>query len=66
MGPPEDPDARWYEFQGDVPVLDSASYPLSLISLWIHSSAIKLGEFEAIWLDDISVVDRHTEDVLRR
>ena len=61
IGPPEDPDARWYDFQGDVPALSPESYPLGLISLWLHSSAIKLRDFEALWVDDISVVDRLTE-----
>jgi len=61
VNPPDDPDVRWYYFQGYVPVLSPESYPLGLISLWLHSSAIKLGDFEALWIDDISVVDRLTD-----
>jgi ABC-type lipoprotein release transport system permease subunit len=62
LGPPDDPDARWYEFQGDIPVLNPESYPLSLISLWLHNSVLQLGDFEPIWMDDIYIVDRHTKN----
>lgn len=58
----DDLNIRWYYFQGDVPELSPESYPLSLISLWFHSSALKLGNYEAIWIDDISVVDRNDEN----
>jgi ABC-type lipoprotein release transport system permease subunit len=51
---------RWFFFQGDVLELNPDSYPLSLISLWFHSSGIKIGEFDALWLDDFSVIDRDT------
>jgi len=62
VNPPDDPEVRWYYFQGEVPALSPESYPLGLISLWLHSNAIKLGDFEALWIDDISVVDRLTEE----
>ncbi|KPJ89979.1 MAG: hypothetical protein AMJ53_15180, partial [Gammaproteobacteria bacterium SG8_11] len=54
------PNERWFFFQGKVPELSPDSYPLSLISLWFHSSGIKIGKFDALWLDDLSVVDRQT------
>jgi ABC-type lipoprotein release transport system permease subunit len=60
VGPPEDPDSPWYYFQGDILELSPESYPLSMISLWFHNSELKLGDFETIWIDDISVVDRLT------
>jgi hypothetical protein len=53
---------RWFFFQGEVPELNPDSYPLSLISLWFHSSGFKLGEFDALWLDDFSVIDRQMGD----
>ena len=54
----DDPNVHWYYFQGDIPELSPGSYPLSLISLWIHCSTLKLERYEAIWIDDIRVVDR--------
>jgi len=60
--PPDDPEARWYAFEGQLSELSVESYPLSLISLWLHSSNLQLGDFEAIWIDDISVVDRLTKN----
>jgi len=56
----DDPDVRWYFFSGEVPELDPESYPLALVSVWLHSSTLKLGDFEAIWLDDIRATDRST------
>jgi len=55
----DDPNVRWHFFQGEIPELSLGSYPLSLVSLWLHSSTLKLGNYEAIWVDDISVVDRN-------
>jgi ABC-type lipoprotein release transport system permease subunit len=55
----DDPSVRWFYFQGDVPELSPDSYPVSLVSLWLHSSTLQLGNFEAIWIDDITVVDRN-------
>jgi ABC-type lipoprotein release transport system permease subunit len=60
----DDPNVRWYYFQGDIPELGPDNYPLSLVSLWFHSSGLKLGNFEAIWMDDISVVDRDDENLI--
>ncbi len=57
----DDPNIRWFYFQGDVPELTPDRYPLSLVSLWFHSSALKLGDFDVIWMDDITVVDRNEQ-----
>jgi len=54
----EDQNAHWYYFQGEIPELESESYPLSLISLWIHSSTLLMEQFDSIWIDDVSVVDK--------
>jgi hypothetical protein len=62
----DDPEVRWFYFQGQVPELSPGGYPLSLVSLWLHNSTLKLGNFEAIWIDDVTVVDRNsgTESVV--
>jgi hypothetical protein len=56
----------WYYFEGSVPVLPSASYPLSLHSLWFQSQATRLGEpiakGMALVLDDLTVVDAETQE----
>jgi len=56
----DDPNVHWYNFQGEVPELSPERYPLSLISIWLLSSTLKLGDYEALWMDDILVVDRET------
>jgi len=52
-----DPDAHWYYYQGDIPDLSLTDYPLNLISLWVQSTTLVLEQFDAIWIDDVSVVD---------
>ena len=56
----------WHYFEGSLPVLPSASYPLNLHSLWFQNQATRLGEpivkGIALIADDFTVVDAETQE----
>jgi hypothetical protein len=55
----DNPNVPWYYFKGEIPEMEDARYPLRLLSLWIRNRVIKLDEFEPLWIDSITLVDRN-------
>jgi ABC-type antimicrobial peptide transport system permease subunit len=55
----------WHYFEGSLPVMPSASYPLNLHSLWFENQVTRLGEPISKTLilvaDDLTVVDAETQ-----